>query len=165
MRLIVVRHAKSSWSQPALSDHDRPLAPRGIRSANLIGAWLAEKGYMPRHVMCSSARRTQETWKGISRHAEDPPILDIMPKLYHAGLRGLIGIAATAKASPVMLIGHNPGIGEFANWVCSEPPGHIDFRRYPTGATLVCDIDPAGLSELTQATGLAVAFTVPRDLD
>jgi phosphohistidine phosphatase len=70
--LILIRHTKSDWDDSGLDDHDRPLNDRGRLSAPRIGAWLAEQGFEPDAVLCSTARRTRETWEGISarRYAE-----------------------------------------------------------------------------------------------
>ena len=64
-RLILMRHAKSSWADPGQRDLDRPLNKRGRRSAALVGGWLKRKGYRPDQALVSSARRAQETWSGV----------------------------------------------------------------------------------------------------
>ena len=60
-RLLLLRHAKSSWDDAGLADHDRPLAKRGRRAAERVGAYLRTSDLLPDLVLCSSARRTQET--------------------------------------------------------------------------------------------------------
>ena len=166
MHLIVTRHAKSSWSDPLLRDHDRPLSGRGRRSSELIGRWLSCNGHVPEHVMSSSARRTRDTWNGISAAIGRPPgIFDVMPELYHAGLEELSRTARNAQRSPAMIVGHNPGIGEFAEWICAEPPDHPEFMRYPTGATLVCEFDERVWRTSLHRAGTVLAFTVPRELE
>ena len=60
-RLILIRHAKSSWSDPFADDHARVLNKRGIASARAVGAWLAENDYVPQMILCSDSARTQET--------------------------------------------------------------------------------------------------------
>ena len=64
-RLILMRHAKSSWADPGQRDFDRPLNARGVRSAPLLGAWLRERGHVPDAALVSTARRTRETWAGL----------------------------------------------------------------------------------------------------
>ena len=164
MRLIITRHAKSSWSDPLLRDHDRPLSGRGKRSSELIGQWLSCNGHAPGHVMCSSARRTQDTWRGISAIVGKPELVEILPELYHAGPGEMTRTALRARHSPAMIIGHNPGIGGFAEWICAEPPDHPDFMRFPTGATLVCDMDERVWRTAMHRAGTVLAFTVPREL-
>src|ERR1700728_3320894 len=69
-RLFLLRHAKSSWDDPAFEDHDRPLSARGRRAASLIGAYLDREQVQIPLVLCSSARRTRETLELISVHGE-----------------------------------------------------------------------------------------------
>ena len=165
MRLIVVRHAKSSWSNPALNDHDRPLSPRGERSSALIGKWLADRSLTPGHVLCSTSRRTRETWAGISRHVGAPASVEFVPELYHAGLGDVAACMTLAVHSPAMLIGHNPGIGYFADWILDQQPAHPDFHRYPTGATLVCQLQENVSGSALRGAAQLVDFVVPRDLE
>ncbi len=91
--------------------------------------------------------------------------VDILPQLYHAGREEMERVARMARFSPAMIIGHNPGIADFANWICREPPMHADFFRYPTGATLVCDMEGKEWRLSISASGAAVAFTIPRELE
>ncbi len=165
MRLIIVRHAKSSWNQPNLDDHDRPLAPRGQRSTGLIGNWLASRQFLPQQVICSTARRARETWLGIAGHLPEPEAVQYRDRLYHAHPVGIARIAAAAELSPVMIVGHNPGFGDLARFLCGNQCNHPEFGRYPTAATLVCDIDNLDLASLVPGTATLVDFTVPRDLD
>jgi len=89
----------------------------------------------------------------------------MLPELYHAGLRELVQLVRSAEKSPAMIIGHNPGIGEFADFICAKSPDHPDFRRFPTGATLVCDLERQTWRHSIQQSGVVVAFTVPRELE
>ena len=84
-RLILTRHAKSSWDDPLMSDHDRPLNARGIAAARELGDFLASRGYDPEEVLCSTALRTRETWDGVARAAlETRPELHYLTELYIA---------------------------------------------------------------------------------
>jgi phosphohistidine phosphatase len=109
-RLYLLRHAKSSWEDAGLADHDRPLAPRGRRAAKAIGRYLRDSGIEPQLVLCSSARRAQETLEraGLAGRVE--------PELYGASADALL--ARLRHISPevrsVMLIGHNPGVQQLA---------------------------------------------------
>ena len=84
-RLILTRHAKSAWDDPSMDDHDRPLNDRGRRSARALGDWLASRGYDPEEVLCSTSRRTVETWERAAAAVfETRPPLQLRPELYHA---------------------------------------------------------------------------------
>ena len=70
-RLILTRHATSSWDDPMMPDHDRPLNARGRHSCAVIGDWLTSRGLAPQEVLCSDAVRTVETWERIAPHLGD----------------------------------------------------------------------------------------------
>lgn len=166
-RLILTRHAKSSWNDPRQADFDRPLNPRGQAAAPLIGRWLAARGLVPEAVLVSSARRTLETWQRIARELPAPPEARPVDALFHAGpvamLRALRGLPD--EVGTAMLIGHNPGLAEFALQLPDEPSPHPKFADFPTGATLVVDFDIARWADLRRGTGRIVAFVTPGDLE
>ena len=164
-RLILTRHAKSSWAEPGLRDLDRPLNKRGRRATALIGRWLDEHGYLPDQALVSSARRTQETWAGVVAVA-GPRETRYLPELYHAGPDTLLDIVQRAPDVPcVLVLGHQPGIGAFATRLLAEPPTDADFAKYPTGATAVIDFDTPAWPDVAWGTGRLVAFVAPRALE
>jgi phosphohistidine phosphatase len=163
-RLILTRHAKSSWDDPLQPDHDRPLNERGKAAAADLGGWLASRGYVPDEVLCSDALRTRKTWSGIAPALPGTPILELKPALYHAGPDVMLAVLRHATGACVMMIGHNPGIAEFAHRLVARPPANPEFGRYPTGATLVCDLPAATWAEAAFGTGVTVDFVVPREL-
>ena len=152
-RLILTRHAKSSWDDPMTPDHDRPLNERGKAAAADLGQWLASRGYVPDKVLCSDAVRTRATFSGIAPALPGTPVLELKPALYHAGPDVMLAVLQNAKADCVMLIGHNPGIAEFAERLVAHAPVSADFARYPTGATLVADFVIDDWADLAWGTG------------
>ena len=163
-RLILTRHAKSSWDDPAVADHDRPLNTRGKSAAADLGQWLASRGHLPDVVLCSDAVRTQQTWTGIQPMLGATPELVLKPALYHAGPDVMLAVLRHATAQSVMMVGHNPGIAEFAERLLQRPPLDDTFRRFPTGATLVADFAIESWADLQPGTGVVVDFVVPREL-
>lgn len=163
-RLILTRHAKSSWDDPLTPDHDRPLNERGKAAAADLGIWLASRGYVPGEVLCSDALRTRKTWSGIAPALPGTPVLELKPALYHAGPDVMLAVLRHAKADCVMMIGHNPGIGEFARKLVAHPPVVAEFDRYPTGATLVCDFMVESWEDVVWGTGAVDDFIVPREI-
>lgn len=163
-RLILTRHAKSSWDDPLTPDHDRPLNERGRAAAADLGAWLASRGYVPEQVLCSDALRTRKTWSGVAPALPATPILDLKPALYHAGPDVMLAVLRHATAETVMMIGHNPGIAEFAHRLVTRAPLHDGFAKYPTGATLVAEFPIAAWADAGFGQGVAVDFIVPREL-
>ncbi|MCH2078298.1 MAG: histidine phosphatase family protein [Rhodobacteraceae bacterium] len=157
--LIVMRHAKSSWGDPGVSDVDRPLNTRGKTSAKAIGEWLRFGGFAPDLVLCSSARRTAQTWELMGLEAE----LQFKRTLYLAPPETILAEVQQAHGECLLVLGHNPGIAEFAGMILGTHPTHERFEHYPTAATLVAQFDGAW-SELRADIASPRAFTVPRDL-
>ena len=163
-RLILTRHAKPSWDDPLTPDHDRPLNDRGKAAAADLGQWLASRDYVPEEVLCSDSLRTRKTFSGIAPALPGAPVLELKPALYHAGPDVMMAVLRHASADTVMMIGHNPGIAEFAARLVAHPPANGEFARYPTGATLVVDFDVDGWSQVTFGSGVTVDFVVPREI-
>ncbi|PRX33846.1 phosphohistidine phosphatase [Meinhardsimonia xiamenensis] len=165
LRLILTRHAKSSWDDPTLTDHARPLNARGRSAARAIGAWLRERGDVPELVLSSDSRRTRETWEEMEAALQSGAEVRWLPELYHAPPHDILAALRRAgAASPVLLVAHNPGVGLAARALVSEPPRHARFERYPTAATTVIDMPVNDWSETEWGMGEVAAFTVPRDL-
>ena len=164
LTLILTRHAKSGWDDPELRDHDRPLNERGQGDAPKIGAWLKGKGHVPGEALVSSARRTQETWERLSPELGCNVAMKTVPALYHAEANTILQQLKGAKARTVMVIGHNPGIGEFADRILAEPARHPRFIDYPTCATLIAEFPSDEWSSVGWGSGRVLDFVVPRDL-
>jgi phosphohistidine phosphatase len=111
VRLIILRHAKSSRSDAGLSDHDRPLNPRGENDAPLVARRLKEMGWVPEQVLSSNAERTRQTWAGMADVLGHVPA-DFIPGLYLAASQHVIAeIQLNADdVSTLLLLGHNPGL-------------------------------------------------------
>lgn len=162
-RLILMRHAKSDWSEEGLEDFDRGLNPRGVRSAKALGDWLRAEGYLPDEVLCSSATRARLTYDGLALDPKKPP--NFLRGLYMAGPEEMLRILHAASGRCVLMIGHNDGIGAFAAGLVAQAPDHPRFAAYPTGATLVADLAAPDWQAVTWRTARPVAFVVPRELD
>ena len=163
-RLILTRHAKSAWDDPLTPDHDRPLNERGKAAAADLGQWLASRGYVPEKVLCSDAVRTRQTWSGIAPALPATPLMELKPALYHAGPDVMLAVLRHATADVVMMIGHNPGIAEFAEKLVAKAPLNAEFARYPTGATLVADFAVDAWDQVSFGQGVTVDFVIPREM-
>jgi phosphohistidine phosphatase len=164
-----MRHAKSSWDEPSLADHDRPLAKRGRKATKLLGEHLDEEGIEPDLVLCSSAARAVETLEGIRPGLGDASV-EIESDLYRAGSDALLRRlqALPEDVGEVMLIGHNPAIEGLADELAGEG-GDADARsrmetKYPTGglATLAFS---GRWPELDWESAQLESFVVPRELE
>lgn len=158
--LILIRHAKSSWDTPTLTDHDRPLNKRGVRSAKALGGWLNNRKWVPDQGIISSARRTQETWQGLGLTTK-PEVTD---RLYHASAGRMFDVLSQATGNVVLMLGHNPGIADFADQMAHTRPDHPRFVDYPSGATTVLRFDIDAWSDLSWSSGLVLDFVIPREL-
>lgn len=159
-RLVLMRHAKSSWDDPTLEDHDRPLNKRGIRSAKALGDWLRERTIVVDEALVSSSARTRETF----RHLKVECDRQFPERLYHADPDDMLKLLKSATGQTVLMIGHNPGISWFAKDLMATTPFHPRFEDYPTGATLVARFDIPDWNALTLRTGQLEAFVIPREL-
>lgn len=161
--LILMRHAKSSWGNPGLADHDRPLNKRGADSAFMLGDWLRDKNFLPDEALISSSRRTQETFAGLNLEAEST----VKRELYHSSSDQLIETLSEANGKTVLIIAHNPGIGDLALRLARmvrQHPSHSRFADYPTGATLVAQWDADTWHDIDWSQGKIIDFIVPREL-
>lgn len=164
LTLILIRHAKSGWSDPTLDDFDRPLNQRGRVSAPAIAQWLVTQGYLPDIVLVSGARRTVETWQRMTPAMPETATMESTPALYHAGPKIILGVLKAQTSPTIALIAHNPGIAEFARRIVKTPPDHPKFAQYPTAATTVISFDAATWADVDWGQGEVLDFTVPRDL-
>ena len=162
-RLILIRHAKSSWDAP-VEDHARTLNKRGRASATAIGTWLLDRGYIPDAIYTSDAARTVETTDRIVASLGTAPQVTRVPAMYHGSPEQLLAVLRGASADTVALVAHNPGIAFFAEGIVAEAPDHHRFFDYPTGATLVCDIPDTTWADTQMRSAQVVDFVVPRDL-
>src|SRR3954449_1091120 len=141
-QLFLLRHAKSSWSDSELVDHDRPLAPRGRRALKLIAEHLGREGVTPALVLCSSARRTRETLERIAPALGEGIPVQIERELYAASEQRLLERLRAVEdgVESVMLIGHNPGVEQLALSLAGRGQNRAGLRRkYPTGALATLD--------------------------
>lgn len=160
MRLILMRHAKSSWDDFSQPDHDRPLNARGRRNATTMGGWLRENAFRPDSVLCSTSARTRETLALLDIAA---PVTFEEP-LYHGSPETLLNAFRHATGHTVLLLAHNPGIGAFASRLVKVRPTHPRFADYPTCATLVAHCDITDWGALQPGTCQVEAFAIPREV-
>ena len=168
-KLILLRHAKSSWDDPTLDDHDRPLNRRGLEAAPVIGSWLDYRKHSPELVLCSSAVRTRETVRGVRKAMPRLPEPLIEAGLYHASpgemLERLQRLPADLDC--VMLVGHQPGLGALARKLSDGKENRRcrrAFEHFPTAAAAVLEIDLEDWAELDYASARFVDFAKPREL-
>ena len=128
--LLILRHAKSSWDNPALSDYDRPLNKRGKRDAPRIGGHLKQTGVLPDRILTSSAKRARKTAKKVAKACGYKGKIIRLDNLYHASPGVYYENLRTQsnKYQSVMVVGHNPTIEQLVSYLSGE------IHRMPTAA-------------------------------
>ena len=137
--LTIVRHAKSSWKNASLSDKKRPLNRRGDRDAPLMGERIHEHGIRPSLIVSSPATRAWTTAKIIATAINYPrEFLQKEDTLYLASLHEILDIVVAQDSgfNNLMLVGHNPGMTDFVNFLV---PGLTN--NLPTAGVVSVQID------------------------
>ena len=120
--LLVLRHAKSSWDDPSLDDHERPLNERGRRDASLMGELVREYGLIPDIVISSDAVRAQLTTETVAEATRYKGKILLDHRLYIASPDEILSLLRTVRedAGTIMIVGHNPGLEELLEHLTGE---------------------------------------------
>ncbi len=164
--LLLLRHAKSSWDDPALGDFDRPLTARGQNAARRMGRILLDRGLVPDLVVCSPARRARQTCER-ALEALGPVTVRMEDRMYMADPQTLLAIvhALPEPANRALLIGHNPGFERFARRLAGSAEGDSLERliaKFPTAALAVIEIERHRWQDLAPGNGRLAEFLTPR---
>jgi phosphohistidine phosphatase len=164
-RLLLIRHAKSSWDDPALADRERPIAPRGRKASERVAEHLTGSDAKLDLILCSSARRARETLDLLLPAFGDAEVL-VEDGLYGASVPDLIERLqhVTDDVGSLAVIGHNPGIQDLTIELARDGP-HVEraLKKFPTAAVAVLEFDTPW-AELASGGARLVSFTVPKDL-
>ena len=162
-RLVLLRHAKSSWEDD-LPDVERRLAPRGRRDAAQAGHWLAEHVGKPDLVLCSTAVRTRQTWAGVAE--AEPGVLGPVPvrfepTIYEAWSGTLLDLARglPEDVGTAVLVGHGPGLPDLAERL-NRASGSRPLPPFRTSAVAVFAVS-GPWHGLDPGTATLTAFAVP----
>lgn len=169
LTLILLRHAKSSWNDPSLSDHDRALNSRGVAAAPLMGRAMAKHGLDPDLVLCSTARRTRDTLALVLPALKAEPKIIYEDQLYHASAAEMLTLlhGVGAPATQLLMVGHNPEIHGFALDLIGSGAKHLRDRlaaKLPTAGLVVIRFPGGGWSSVTINSGKLELFLTPRDV-
>jgi phosphohistidine phosphatase len=146
-QLLLLRHAKSSWDDPALADFDRPLAGRGLNAAMLVGRELAKRDWLPDLALVSPALRTRDTWRLVAAELPASVQAEFIQALYEATAADILAKVrqANAEASSLLVLGHNPGLEEFARGLAGSRSDAAALKRltekFPTAAFARFSVD------------------------
>jgi phosphohistidine phosphatase len=161
-RLILARHAKSSWSYPHLSDIERPLNKRGKKAAPIMGRAMRERGIIPEAIFASPSVRTRRTSALLAEQLDFPlDDIKIVDSFYGAGPGMVVQFARELDdgLSTVMLVGHNPTWTALSHRLTGEHLGNL-----PTAGILVIDFEIDHWADLG-SNGKRHVLLIPRDFN
>lgn len=146
--LLILRHAKSSWSNANLTDHERPLNSRGKRDAPRMGELLREKDLIPDLIITSSAERARATADLVAIECQFQGQIEVTSDLYHADPPAYIARLQEVgdRHRRVLVVGHNPGLEELLERLSGEA------HRLPTAALAHVEMPLATWQDLSEAS-------------
>lgn len=158
---MLLRHAKSDWSDENHADIDRPISLKGKKQAKKMANWLQDNRLLPDLILVSPARRAQQTYRRICK---DCPIeMQTIDALYLADLEQLKTILASIDAvQRVMIIGHNPGLEALLRFLINNPEDD-STQLFPT-SSLAHFILPEHWQNLEAGDGKLQQFIRPKDI-
>jgi len=158
-QLTLIRHAKSSWDDPALADDQRPLSARGRRDAPEMGRRLSVLGFLPDMIVSSPAKRARRTAKAIRQEIGGKVAFAIEPSVYMAAPGELIDLARSLGDSlgHVAIVGHNPGLTDLANLL-----GDLRIENVPTAGVVRLELDVDTWKDVRPGCGRTIDFDYPK---
>jgi len=165
--LGLMRHAKSDWANEGLSDHDRPLNPRGRRDAPEMAKWIANHNAIPDVILASTAKRVAQTVECLVKQWKTEPYLIRSGSLYLASPQTILehirseGIDADGRRpSRLLVVGHNPGMEDLVSSLSRN------YAVMPTAAVALFDCEPMQFDDeqAPQVTRL-IAVGRPKEID
>ncbi len=160
-RLFVIRHAKSSWSNPLQSDFERPLNSRGERDAPMMGEKLKELGIQPDLIISSTAKRAAQTAKKIATAiGYDIKNIKWAEKLYHCipAVFEEVIYETSDDVKSVFIVAHNPGITDFVN----ELSPSFKTDNMPTCGIVGAEFELSEWNEFGRAEKRVILFEYPK---
>ena len=154
-RLLILRHAKSSWNDASLRDWERPLNDRGRRDAPRVGEWLRDHSRQPDAIITSDAVRARTTAEAVATAAGYSREIVIEPSLYHATPRAVLDVltAVPDEAQTVLIVGHNPGLEDLVRQLTGE------YHALATAALVELEVPIGHWSELDGTIAASVVAT------
>jgi phosphohistidine phosphatase len=159
--LLLMRHAKSSWKFPDLTDHDRPLNKRGFRDAPMMGQLLVDRELVPQRILCSTAVRARQTTEAIIQTSGFTGSVDYLERLYMAEVEEYIRVLTELpdEIERVMVVGHNPGMESLLQMLSGR------IESLPTAVVAHIALPIAHWSELNgEQPGEMVEIWRPKEL-
>ena len=168
LRLAILRHAEAVPLAGG-GDVERELTPAGRTMAERMGRYFRRQGFKPDLTLVSPSKRTRQTFEAMQRGAEEKFEVSFLPDLYSASLSTLEDLLADApkEAKFLLLIGHNPGLAEFANALAGKGKRSELARmrgHFPTPCLAVIDFDAKNWKKVERGEGKLEYFITRRAL-
>lgn len=164
-RLHLLRHAKSSWGDPLLPDHERSLAPRGRRAGKRMRRWLVKADVRPGIVLCSSAARARQTLELVQPALGSPEVVSDEGLYLASGEELLQRVRALPDdVLEAMLVGHNPGLHDLALVLADDAGRPALAENLPTGALVTLILPVSSWVDVEEGKATLASFVKPRDL-
>lgn len=168
-RLMLLRHGKSDWSDSGLEDHDRPLAPRGVKSSRKVGAYLSREALVPERAWCSPAARARGTWDLVLEAIGQDVETEYRQDLYLAEPPAMLAAIASGPAGcdSLILIGHNPGLDRLTRMLIETGNRSVTASlgdNFPTAGLAVLEFETDDWAAVGPARGRLSRFVHPRNL-
>jgi phosphohistidine phosphatase len=160
--IYLVRHAKSSWDNPALPDIVRPLNSRGLAASDKMGVYLYQQGMIPQQIISSPATRALHTAINLSAGLKkDPDAIQIDERLYFEGFEALLQVikGCPVDIQSIMLVGHEPDIGTLAEQLSGER-----IEKFPTCAVYMLTTHVGDWNLLSPDNCKKEVFLLPRKI-
>jgi phosphohistidine phosphatase len=172
-RLLLLRHAKAVQGGSKTGDFERSLNERGEHDAPRMGAIMQHRRYIPDLALCSTSKRTMETWEHVALELSNKPEVNFSGELYLASAKLIANIVRSIRwpASAVLIVGHNPGLEECARTLARKPRSEEErgnserlLEKFPTAALAVLDFEVEAWSDIEAGAGRLVDFLRPKEL-
>ena len=161
-KLILVRHAKSSWAEAGLTDFDRPLNDRGLKNAPEMGRRLAKVNFAVDTIITSPATRAMTTAKIIAKEIGfDVKRIIQNEDIYGASINILLDLVRNLdeQDNKVMLVGHNPGFTVLCNRLCN-----VRIDNMPTCSIIQIQFNIRSWENITEHSGEITDFDYPKNI-
>jgi phosphohistidine phosphatase len=158
-KLFLIRHAKSDWSDNTLKDFDRGLNARGLKDAPFMGKLLKDKNIIPDLIISSPALRTKLTIEILLKEMTLEQEIIYDESIYEAPFLNLKKVVDMIddQFNIVYLVGHNPGLCDFANYLCNE-----SFENIPTCGIVELDFNTNFWSDISKENSKLISFEYPK---
>lgn len=147
--LLVMRHAKSDWGSPTSRDHDRPLAPRGLKAARRMGRFISDSGAVPEMIVSSTAVRARTTAELAAKSGKWSSTMVTDAKLYASEIDRVLEVVAGVDPNidRLLIAGHEPTWSALVGWLIGGGRIHM-----PTAAVACLDLAHGGWADLDRGT-------------